>query len=206
MPLRLVDLGGGLGIPYEVHEDPLDLQRLGHGLAALIDGWSGDPSMAEARLLVEPGRWLVGPAGAYLSRVVDRKTVGGEHVVVILDGGVHHVLRPALVGTDHVLRALPRAPRRAGDPSGGPDLPGHGRRTAVFRARRLRAARRARRAGCRRPGRGPGRRRVRLHRIDAAVPVPAIPPEVAIRRGRAELIRPRQEPAEWLERQRVPAW
>ncbi len=47
------------------------------------------------RLLLEPGRFLVGQAGAYLARVVDTKTVDGRRIA-ILDGGVHHVLRPAL--------------------------------------------------------------------------------------------------------------
>ena len=205
VPLRLVDLGGGLGIPYEVHEDPLDLQRLGHGLAALIDGWAGDPSMAEARLLVEPGRWLVGPAGAYLSRVVDRKTVGGEHVV-ILDGGVHHLLRPALVGTDHVLRAFPGRPDgpaiRAADRTfpvtvAGPLCSG----LDVFAQHAVLAA----------PDVGDlvAVLDVGAYGFTESMPLflsHAIPPEVAIRRGRAELIRPRQEPADWLERQRVPAW
>ena len=71
-------------------------------------------SSRDARLLLEPGRFLVGPAGAYLARVVDRKTVDGS-TVVILDGGVHHVLRPALVGQEHRIRVLSAARRpRAG--------------------------------------------------------------------------------------------
>ena len=74
--LRLVDAGGGLGIPYEPHEASLDLERLGAGLAAIVDDWPTDPVLRDARLLLEPGRFLVGPSGAYLARVVDRKTVG----------------------------------------------------------------------------------------------------------------------------------
>src|SRR4029077_8712139 len=88
--LRLVDAGGGLGIPYEPHEESLDLVRLGAGLTAIVDGWPSDPLLAEARLLRDPGRSLVAAPGAYLARVVDRKTVDGA-AVVILDGGVHHV-------------------------------------------------------------------------------------------------------------------
>ena len=68
-------------------------------------GLAGGPVLRDARLLLEPGRFLVGPAGAYLARVVDRKTVDGS-TVVILDGGVHHVLRPALVGQEHRVRPL----------------------------------------------------------------------------------------------------
>ncbi|MHB8890846.1 MAG: hypothetical protein ACYC65_02240, partial [Candidatus Limnocylindrales bacterium] len=49
--------------------------------------------------------FLVGASGAYVARVVDRKSVGGHHVV-ILDGGIHHVLRPVLVGQEHRVKAL----------------------------------------------------------------------------------------------------
>lgn len=103
--LRMVDAGGGLGIPYEAHEDGLDLRGLGTRLAALADRMARDPATRDTRVLLEPGRFLVGPAGAYLARVVDRKSVGGHHVV-ILDGGIHHVLRPVLVGQEHRVRVL----------------------------------------------------------------------------------------------------
>src|SRR6185503_1564269 len=70
LPVRLVDAGGGLGIPYEAHEESLDLVGLGRGLASVLDAWPGDPWLREATLLLEPGRFLVGPAGAYVARVV----------------------------------------------------------------------------------------------------------------------------------------
>ena len=104
-PLRLVDAGGGLGIPYETHEDSLDVRGLGARLAGVGARLAADPATSEARVLLEPGRFLVGASGAYVARVVDRKSVGGHHVV-ILDGGIHHVLRPALVGQEHRVRAL----------------------------------------------------------------------------------------------------
>jgi diaminopimelate decarboxylase len=103
--LALVDAGGGLGIPYEAHEAPLDLDVLGARLATLAARLSADPATRATRVLLEPGRFLVGPAGAYVVRVVDRKAVGGQHVVIV-DGGIHHVLRPALVGQEHRVRAL----------------------------------------------------------------------------------------------------
>ncbi len=104
-PLCLVDAGGGLGIPYETHEDGLDLVGLGARLQALAARLDGDPATRNTRVLLEPGRFLVGASGAYVARVTDRKSVGGNHVV-ILDGGIHHVLRPALVGQEHRVRAL----------------------------------------------------------------------------------------------------
>ncbi len=103
--LRLVDAGGGLGIPYEAQGAELDIVPLGARLAALSARMDADPATRGTRLLLEPGRYIVGPAGAYLTCVVDRKEVGGHHVVIV-DGGIHHVLRPALVGQEHRVRVL----------------------------------------------------------------------------------------------------
>jgi diaminopimelate decarboxylase len=103
--LRLVDAGGGLGIPYRDDEVPLDLPALGAGLAHRVGRLAEDPATATTTLLLEPGRYVVGPAGAYLTRVIDRKRVRGTHVA-ILDGGIHHLLRPALVGQEHRVVAL----------------------------------------------------------------------------------------------------
>lgn len=104
-PLRLVDAGGGLGIPYESHEDALNVGSLGTRLGVLAARMANDAATRETRVLLEPGRFLVGASGAYVARVIDRKSVGGHHVV-ILDGGIHHVLRPALVGQEHRVRPL----------------------------------------------------------------------------------------------------
>jgi diaminopimelate decarboxylase len=102
IPLRLVDAGGGLGIPYDDASTPLDLERLGAGLHALSDRWASDPRLASLQVLLEPGRFLVGPAGVYVTRVIDVKRLDGR-TVAIVDGGIHHVLRPALVRQPHRL-------------------------------------------------------------------------------------------------------
>lgn len=200
--LRLIDVGGGLGIPYEPHEESLDLVRLGAGLAEITCDWARDPLLAEARLLLEPGRFLVGAAGAYVARVVDRKTVDGS-TVVILDGGVHHVLRPALVGQEHRIRALgsrseaPAAARVVPVTVAGPLCSG----LDVFSQAAIMAP----------PGVGElvAILDVGAYGFTESMPLflsHPIPAEVAIRGGRAALIRPRQDPTEWLDRQLVPDW
>lgn len=103
--LRLVDAGGGLGIPYADGDDELHLDRLAERLATLAAGWGADPDLAELPVLLEPGRYLVGPAGLLLARVLDVKEVG-DRTVAILDAGIHTALRPALVGAGHRLRLL----------------------------------------------------------------------------------------------------
>lgn len=107
--VRMIDLGGGLGIPYRDDDQPLDIVRLGEGLATLVAHLDRDDRLAGASLLMEPGRYLVGPAGAYLVRVLDVKETDAGHVATV-DGGVHHLLRPALIGQAHRVRLVP--PRR----------------------------------------------------------------------------------------------
>ena len=108
---RLVDAGGGLGIPYADDEAPLDLDRLGRGVAEELGTWSGRTGLTEARLLLEPGRFLVGPAGVYLTRIVRTKPRGGR-TMAITDGGIHHLLRPALVGEAQRIVAVGNAATR----------------------------------------------------------------------------------------------
>ena len=121
LEIELLDAGGGLGIPYALDEEPLDLATLGAGLAAELAGWADRPALRRARLLLEPGRWLAGPAGAYVCRVVRTKTRGGR-VVAISDGGIHHLLRPRLVGQDH--RLVPIGGNAGREPDTRVDLVG----------------------------------------------------------------------------------
>ena len=198
--LRLVDVGGGLGIPYEGHEESLDLVGLGRRLARLAMDWATDPQRRDARILLEPGRFLVGQAGAYVARVVDRKSVEGREVA-ILDGGIHHVLRPALVGQEHRVRRLTgRADGSArlvpltiaGPLCSGLDVlaseavlqpPDVGDLMAVLD--------------------------VGAYGFTESMPLflsHPIPAEIAVRRGHVALLRPRVEPAAWLDPQILPAW
>jgi len=201
-PLRLIDAGGGLGIPYEPHEESLDLRRLGAGLFDLTAGWADDPILAGVRLLLEPGRFLVGPAGAYVARVVDRKSVAGS-TVVVLDGGVHHLLRPALVGQEHRVRAV----------GAGAEAAGAGRVVPVTVAGPLCSGLDvfSQSAVMRPPDVGElvAVLDVGAYGFTESMPLflsHPVPAEVAIRGGRAALIRPRQDPREWLDRQLSPDW
>jgi diaminopimelate decarboxylase len=103
--LRTVDVGGGLGIPYADRESALDLAALGAGLDDLSRAWSADPMTAGTDVLTEPGRFLAGPAGVYVTRVVDTKRVRGRAIAVI-DGGINQLLRPVLVGQPQRIRRL----------------------------------------------------------------------------------------------------
>ncbi len=91
LPMRTVDFGGGLGIPYFPGDTELDMQRLGEGLRWLMARIEQEDRFAQTNFLVEPGRFLAGPAGVYVTRVIDTKTSRGKQYV-ILDGGMNHHL------------------------------------------------------------------------------------------------------------------
>lgn len=89
-PVRYLNLGGGFGIPYFPQDEPLDLGLIGTNLAELVQGRI-EPELPEARVVIELGRYIVGEAGVYVSRVVDRKVSRGKTFLVV-DGGLHHQL------------------------------------------------------------------------------------------------------------------
>lgn len=84
-----VNLGGGFGIPYFAGDTPVDVEGVGQALGEALA--RRGPVLAETGFAVELGRWLVGEAGVYCTRVVDVKESGGETFVVV-DGGLHHQL------------------------------------------------------------------------------------------------------------------
>lgn len=90
-PLETIDLGGGLGIPYFSGDTALDLGTIRAGLPDLITTLRADPRLASARVVLEPGRYLTGPAGVYVARVLAVKESRGSRFV-ITDGGMHHHL------------------------------------------------------------------------------------------------------------------
>ncbi len=88
-PVRLLNVGGGFGIPYFPGDKPLDLAPI----TANLERWLpvARARLPEIRVVLELGRYLVGEAGVYVAEVVDRKVSRG-HVFLITNGGMHHHL------------------------------------------------------------------------------------------------------------------
>ena len=84
-----VNLGGGYGIPYFPGDEPVDIEAVGRALSAELSGRAS--ILADTHFAIELGRYLVGEAGVYLTRVIDRKISHGE-TFLITDGGLHHQL------------------------------------------------------------------------------------------------------------------
>ena len=100
LAVEAIDCGGGLGIPYA--SEP----------ACLPQAWAATVRTAFAplglRLSIEPGRWLVGPAGVLLASVIRTRRAGMERPVVILDAAMNDLARPALYDAWHGI--LPVSP------------------------------------------------------------------------------------------------
>ncbi len=88
-PVRFLNLGGGFGIPYFPGEQRLDLAPIGRNLAGLVQ--RARTELPDASFVIELGRYLVGEAGVYVARIVDRKLSRGQ-VYLVTDGGLHHHL------------------------------------------------------------------------------------------------------------------
>ena len=87
--VRFLNLGGGFGIPYFPGEQPLDLAPIADNLADLAERARRELPLAQ--LVIELGRYLVGEAGVYVTRIIDRKVSRGQ-VYLVTDGGLHHHL------------------------------------------------------------------------------------------------------------------
>jgi len=88
-PVKLLNLGGGFGIPYFPGEQALDIEAVGAHLNSLMPHARVD--FPEAEFVIELGRYIVGEAGIYVSRVIERKLSRGQ-VFLVTDGGLHHHL------------------------------------------------------------------------------------------------------------------
>ena len=84
-----VNLGGGFGIPYFAKDEPLSVEAVGEALTKTLANCQ--KILADTKFAIELGRWLVGEAGVYLTRIVDRKESRGK-TFLVTDGGLHHQL------------------------------------------------------------------------------------------------------------------
>jgi diaminopimelate decarboxylase len=96
-----LDIGGGIGIRY-TNEKPLDAAAYARALAAVVRS-------LRCRLLVEPGRFIVGPAGVLLTRVLYVKETRGKRFVIV-DAGMNDLIRPVLYEAIQPITRTARGP------------------------------------------------------------------------------------------------
>ena len=88
-PVTYLNIGGGFGIPYFPGDQPLSLAPIGANLERWLPRLQAQ--LPEAQVVLELGRYLVGEAGVYVTRIVDRKVSRGQ-VFLVTDGGLNHHL------------------------------------------------------------------------------------------------------------------
>jgi diaminopimelate decarboxylase len=98
VPIRHLDLGGGLGVPYKPEQEEPDI-------AAHIRAACARCAGHDLKLMMEPGRSIVGPAGALLTRVLYRKPTESKEFVVV-DAAMNDLIRPALYQAYHEIVPL----------------------------------------------------------------------------------------------------
>ena len=99
--VRVIDVGGGLGVPERADQPGVDLGRLDGLLSAVRAGHPG------LEIWLEPGRYLVAAAGVLLARVTQLKQKAGVRFVGIATG-MNSLIRPALYGSYHEIANLTR--------------------------------------------------------------------------------------------------
>jgi diaminopimelate decarboxylase len=103
--LDIVDIGGGLGIRY-TDEEPLEVAEYARTLTRIVRPLG-------CTLLIEPGRWLVGPAGVLLTRVIYVKENRGK-TFVIVDAAMNDLIRPVLYDAIHPITPAIRGSAKQG--------------------------------------------------------------------------------------------
>lgn len=101
--IRFLDLGGGLGVQYRPDDPAPDVKRYLEAVKSLA-------AELGVELLLEPGRYIAGPAGALLARVLYRKHSGGKEFLIV-DASMTELIRPALYEAHHEMLPLRQASR-----------------------------------------------------------------------------------------------
>ncbi|HEY1215967.1 MAG TPA: diaminopimelate decarboxylase [Bryobacteraceae bacterium] len=100
LPIRYLDLGGGLGVPYRASDNAMPIHTFIDRLRTKLDGLG-------LTLMLEPGRSIVAEAGVLLTRVLLVKNNGAK-TFVIVDAGMNDLIRPALYQAHHEIIPVER--------------------------------------------------------------------------------------------------
>ena len=99
MPLRFVNLSGGVGIPYRPDAKGADIQAIGEGVKKEYIRVFGDPAQGRVAIKTELGRFMTGPHGWLVTRVVHEKKIYKDYIGV--DACAANLMRPAMYGAYH---------------------------------------------------------------------------------------------------------
>jgi len=99
--MRHLDIGGGLGIAYEPGQKVLTVEDYAGAVLGVVRD-------TDLEIVLEPGRWIVAPAGVLVTEVVDLKERTGGGTFVVVDAGMTDLIRPAFYGAYHGIEPVIR--------------------------------------------------------------------------------------------------
>ncbi len=101
---EFVNIGGGIGIPYKLEDEAVDLEAVGEGIRKLYEEWIIGKRLKPLGLRMECGRMVTGPYGYLVSRVLHKKNTYKQFVG--LDACMVNLMRPAMYGAYHHITVL----------------------------------------------------------------------------------------------------
>ena len=102
--VEFINLGGGIGIPYRLEDEPVDFAALSAGIKAHYDQILLPAGLGETRLCFESGRMISGPYGYLVAKAIHRKDTYKHYIG--LDACMADLMRPALYGAYHYMSVL----------------------------------------------------------------------------------------------------
>lgn len=102
--LEFINMGGGIGIPYRLDQDPVDLDVVSQGVKAIFDKYEKQHGIGAVELFMENGRMITGPYGYLVTTVRHKKDIYKQYVG--LDSCMANLMRPALYGAYHHITVL----------------------------------------------------------------------------------------------------
>ena len=102
--IRFINLSGGVGIPYRPDQEPNDIYAIGAGVKKVYDEVLGKAGMGDVAIYTELGRFMMGPYGALVTRVINEKHTYKEYVGV--DACAVNLMRPAMYGAYHHITVM----------------------------------------------------------------------------------------------------
>jgi len=107
---EFINLGGGIGIPYRPQEKPFDIESLGRELREVLDEFVSEHGGPAPKIFLESGRYMTGPHGVLVTRVINRCSKWREYVGV--DASMSALMRPALYADAYHHITVPDADQR----------------------------------------------------------------------------------------------
>ena len=108
--IAFINLSGGVGIPYRPDEEPCDILAIGDGVRRAYERILVPAGMGDVKIYTELGRYMTGPYGALVNRVIHEKRIHKHYIGV--DACAANLMRPAMYGAYHHITVMGKEDQR----------------------------------------------------------------------------------------------